>query len=130
MSREYHLITRERPATDGFLAALRDAGGDPGWDAGGDVGAGVDGDFGDPNAYLNVSGPRLWLEIEPPGHVEAADLDGAYAADTPLPEPGADQCLWLTTANVPAGAPADSADIARRVFEDLADRYDGIVIEP
>ncbi len=121
MSREFHLVTRERPDTGGFLRALRDAAGDAAEPE-------VDGDFGNPNGYLNVSGPRLWIEIEPPGHVEAADLDGDYGIA--LPEPDGDLCLWLTVANVPAGAPADSAGVAWRVFEDLAARYDGIAIEP
>ena len=90
----------------------------------------VDGDFDDPNAYLNVSGPWLWIEIEPPGHVEAADLDGSYDDTTTLPEPDGDLCLWLTVASVPAGAPAGSAETARRTFESLAARYDGIAIDP
>jgi hypothetical protein len=75
MSREFHLVTRERPATGGFLSALRDATGDAAEPE-------VDGDFEDPNTYLNVSGPQLWIEIEPPGHVEAADLDGSCPSRT------------------------------------------------
>jgi hypothetical protein len=122
MSREYHLVTRERPAGDGFLSALRDATGDAAEPE-------VDGDFEDPNTYLNVSSPQLWIEIEPPGHVEAADLDGSYD-DAAVPEPDGDLCLWLTIANVPAGAPTGSAELAWRVFEDLACRYDGIAIDP
>jgi hypothetical protein len=123
VSQEFHLVTRERPASGGFRDALREATGD---DAAAEPE--VDGDFDDPNAYLNVSGPQLWLELEPPGHVEAADLEGDYAGD--LPEPDDDQCLWLTVANVPAGAPADSAGIARRLLADLAARYDGVAVEP
>lgn len=122
MSREFHLITRQRPVEDGFLTALRDTG-----RAGA---AEIDGNFENPNAYLSVSGPELWIEIEPPGHVEATDLDGAYAQDTALPEPDSDVCLWLTIANIPASAPAGSAEVAWRVFEDLAVRYHGIAIEP
>jgi hypothetical protein len=123
VSQEFHLVTRERPAGEGFRDALREAIGD-------DAAAppDVEGDFGDPNAYLNVSAPQLWLEIEPPGHVEAADLAGDYAAD--LPDPDDDQCLWLTVANVPAGAPDGSAAIARRALESLAARYDGVAVEP
>lgn len=121
MSREFHLVTRERPARDGFLTALREATGDAAEPE-------VDGDFEDPNAYLNVSGPRLWIEVEPPGHVEAADLDGSY--DAALPDPDSDRCLWLTVASVPAGAPGDSAEVIWRAFEHLASRYDGIAIDP
>jgi hypothetical protein len=123
VSREFHLITRERPTGDGFRSALGDATGDAAEPE-------VEGEFDDPNAYLNVSGPRLWIEIEPPGHVEAADLDDSYDDTTTLPDPDGDLCLWLTVANVPAGAPADSAEVIWRVFEDLATRYDGIAIEP
>ena len=122
MSQELHLVTRERPPADGFLSALRDATGDEEPE--------VDGDFDDPNTYLSVSSPQLWIEIEPPGHVEAADLDDSYNDDTTLPEPDGDRCLWLTLANVPAGAPGDSAEVARHVFENLASRYDGVAIEP
>lgn len=121
MSREFHLITRERPATDGFLDALRKVSGD-------DAEPELDGDFDDPNTYVNVSGPDLWIEIEPPGHIEAADLEGEYG-DRVLPEPDSDRCLWLTVANIPAGAPSGSAEAAWRVFEDLATGYDGIAIE-
>ena len=123
MSQELHLVTRERPAGDGFRDALREA-------TGADAAAEpeVDGDFGDPNGYVNVSGPQLWLELEPPGHVEAADLDGGYAGD--LPDPDDEQCLWLTVARVPAGSPAGSAGIARRALEFLAARYDGVAVEP
>lgn len=120
MSREFHLVTRERPLTGGFLDALREATGQA-------AAPEIDGDFEDPNDYLNVSGPDLWIEIEPPGHVEAVDLEGNYD-DTVLPEPDRDSCLWLTVASVPVGAPDASAEVTWRVFEDLADRYDGIAI--
>ncbi len=123
MSREFQLVTRERPLADGFLSALREATGDAAEPE-------VDGDFEDPNTYLNISGPQLWIEIEPPGHVEAADLDGSYDGDAALPEPDGDGCLWLTIANIPAGAPSDSAEVAWRVFEYLAARYDGVAIKP
>jgi len=123
VSQEFHLVTRERPAGEGFRDALRAATGD---DAAAEPE--VDGDFDDPNGYLNVSAPRLWLELEPPGHVEAADLEGGYAGG--LPEPDDEQCLWLTVVHVPAGAPADSAGVARRLLADLAARYDGVAIEP
>jgi hypothetical protein len=121
VSREFHLLTRARPLRDGLLDALRAATGET-------AAPEIDGDFEDPNTYLNVSGPDLWFGIEPPGHVEAVDLEGNYD-DTPLPEPDRDLCLWLTVANVPAGAPGGSAEVTWRVFEDLADRYDGIAVE-
>ena len=114
------LVTRRRPAHEALLAALSGATGG--------AGAEVAGDFGNPDDYLNVSGPQLWIEIEAPGHVEAADLADAYPGLT-LPEPDDEQCLWLSTASVPAGAPPGSADVARRVFSELADRYDGVAIE-
>lgn len=122
MSREFHLITRRRPSRDGLLDALRQVGG-------GEVEFKLDGDFEDPNAYVNVSSPDLWIELEPPGHVAAAELEECHEGRA-LPEPDNDLCLWLTIANVPAGAPASSADIALRVFEDLADHCQGIAIEP
>jgi hypothetical protein len=120
MSREFHLITRERPSGDGFLAALCKV-------SSGDVEPKLDGDFEDPNAYVNVSGPDVWIELEPPGHVEAADLEDSYEGRV-LPEPDSDLCLWLTVANIPAGAPAGSADTAWRVFEDLATEYSGMAV--
>jgi hypothetical protein len=89
VSREFHLITRERPSSQGLLDALRKVSGDTAEPE-------LDGDFEDPNTYVNVSGSGLWREIEPPGHVEAA--------------PGSAKAAW-------------------RVFEDLADTYDGIAIE-
>jgi hypothetical protein len=120
VSRELHLVTREQPRRDGLLDALREATGQA-------AAPQIDGDFEDPNDYLNVSGLDLWIEIEPPGHVEAVDLEGNYD-DTALPEPDRDLCLWLTVANVPVGAPDGSAEVTWRVLQDLADRYDGIAI--
>jgi hypothetical protein len=121
VSREFHLVTRERPSRDSLLSALRAAAPET-------APPDLDGDFEDPNAYLNVSGPDLWIEIEPPGHVEALDLAGSYS-DTALPEPDSHWCLWLTVASVPAGAPAGSAEVTARAFGDLADRFDGIAVE-
>jgi hypothetical protein len=121
VSQEFHLITRERPSSEGLLDALRNLGGD-------NADPELDGEFDDPNTYVNVSSPDLWIEIEPPGHVEAVDLERNYD-DSALPEPDRDLCLWLTVANVPLGAPAGSAEVTRRVFEDLAGRYHGIAIE-
>ncbi len=122
MSREFHLVTRERPARDGLLEALSKVSGD-------NAESELDGEFDDPNTYVNISGPDLWIEIEPPGHVEAADLEGNYG-DRTLPEADSDLCLWLTVANIPAGAPSGSAEAAWRMFEDLAAGYDGIAVEP
>ena len=121
MSREFRLITRERPVADGLLDALRKVSGDNGAPE-------LDGDFDNPNTYVNVSGPDLWVEIEPPGRVEGADLEGEYG-DRLLLEPDSNLCLWLTLANVPVGAPSNSAEVIWRVFEDLAARYDGIAID-
>ena len=123
MSKEIHLATRERPDAGVFLSAVRAAGG-------GDAEVMPDSGFDDPNGYINVSGPSLWIEIEPPGHVEAADLEDMYASNVALPEPDDEQCLWLTVANIPVGAPAGSAEVAWRVFEDLASRYHGVAFNP
>lgn len=121
MSREFHLVTRDRPGGDDFRTAVHDAAGAAKPE--------IDGDFQDPNTYLNVSGPQLWIEIEPPGHVEAADLAGDYPADAAMPEPDSEKCLWLTIANIPAGAPDGSAEVAWRLLEELADRFHGVALE-
>jgi hypothetical protein len=121
VSREFHLITREHPSSEGLLDALRKV-------ITGNAEPELDGDFENPNTYVNVSGPDLWIEIEPPGHVEAADLEGEYD-DRTLPEPDSESCLWLTVANIPTGSAPGSAEAAWRVFEDLADTYDGIAVE-
>jgi hypothetical protein len=88
----------------------------------------IDGGFEDPDAYLNVTGPDLWIEVEPPGHVEAVDLEGSYG-DVALSEPDRGLCLWLTIAQVPVGVPGGSAEVTWRLFEDLANRYDGVAVE-
>lgn len=59
MSQEFHLITRERPSRDGLFDALRKV-------SGGNAEPELDGDFEDPNAYVNISSPDLWMELEPP----------------------------------------------------------------
>lgn len=124
MSRGFQLVTRERPVARAFLRAVRDA-------AGGVDDIMMDGDFNDPNGNLNVLGYGLEFEIEPPGHVDAADLseeqDGG-PGETALPEPDSEGCLWLTTARIPAGAPAISADVAWRAFQRLAFRYNGVAL--
>jgi hypothetical protein len=126
VSQDFQLVTRERPEEEAFLAALQDAAGGGGTD---DVM--LEGDFNDPNGYLKVLGYGLLIEIEPPGHVEAADLseDGyGEASQAALPEPDTQGCLWLTIARIPAAAPGDSADVAWRVFTSLASRYHGVVL--
>lgn len=120
MSREYHLITPERPSTRAFVRTLTEALGHE-FD--------LDGDFEDPNSYLNVSAQDLWIEIEPPGHVEAIDLAKIHR-DAALPQPDDEGCLWYTVAGIPAGAPPLSADVIQRTFQDLATTHHGIMIEP
>ncbi len=125
MSQNFQLVTRERPDAAGFLGAVREAAGDGGADVM------LDGDFDDPNGYLSVVGYGLLIEIEPPGHVEAADLvedDDASGGAVALPEPDEQGCLWLTVARVPAGAPPGSAEVAWRTFRDLAPRCDGVAL--
>jgi hypothetical protein len=122
VSRELHLITRERPAPEALAEALAGATGG--------AGASIEGDFADPDSYLNVSGSGLWFEVEAPGHVEVVDLRDGYPDGAALPEPDEQQCLWLTTASIPLGAPPGSAGVAVAVFGGLATRYDGTVIEP
>jgi hypothetical protein len=122
VSQDIHLVTRERPDAGVFVSAVRDAGGED---------AEVTPGFDDPNGYVNISGPALWVEIEPPGHVEAADLEDMYtAAEVALPEPDDQQCLWLTVATIPAGAPDGSAEVTWTVFKDLASRYGGVAFSP
>jgi hypothetical protein len=124
VSTEYHLLTRERPTPGGLALALREAA-EPGT-----VAPTVDGDLTDPNSYLTITGPGTLIELEPPGHVEAADLDGHYPDGTTLPLPDAHQCLWLTVATIPATAPPGSDHTAWRLLQDLALRYDGTTLDP
>ncbi len=120
MSREYHLITRDRPSGWAFVRTLTEAAGRK---------VDVQGDFEDPDGYLNVTADDLWIEVEPPGHVEAADLEGAYE-DVELPEPDEDGCLWYAVANVPAGAPPISADVIWLCFRRLAAAHHGVAVDP
>jgi hypothetical protein len=119
MSREYHLITRDRPGNWAFVRTLTEA-------AGHNVD--VKGDFENADDYLNVSADDLWIEIEPPGHVEAADLEGMYE-DVVLPQPDDEGCLWLTVASVPAGAPAFGTDVISLTFRRLAATHHGVTVE-
>jgi len=122
VSRDFQLVTRQRPVARAFLRAVRDA-------AGGTDDLIMEGDFNDPNGYLNVLGNALVIEVEPPGHVDAADLyedDDGEVGETAQPDD--EGCLWLTTARVPASAPAGTADVTWRAFQDLAHRYDGVAL--
>jgi hypothetical protein len=121
MSREYHLVTRDRPGAWAFARTLTEAVGHK---------VEIDGDFEDPDGYLNVSAFDLWIEVEPPGHVEAIDLKEMFADDVRLPHPDEQDCLWYTTANVPAGAPPLGADVIWRTFTRLAKAHHGIAIDP
>lgn len=120
MSREYYLVTHHRPSTRAFVRTLTEAAGQN---------VDIDGDFEDTDDYLNISSPDMWIEVEPPGHVEAIDLKD-IDEDVTLPEPDEDGCLWYTVANVPAGAPPISADIIWQTFRRLAEAYHGVAIDP
>jgi hypothetical protein len=120
VSREYHLVTRARPSSRAFIRTLTEV-------AGHNVD--IEGDFADPDDYLNISSPDLLIEVEPPGHVEAVDLSD-IDRDGTLPQPDEDGCLWHTVASVPAGAPPISADVIWQTFRRLAESGDGIAIDP
>jgi hypothetical protein len=121
VSREYYLVTRDRPRAQAFARTLTEA-----------VGHNVDivGDFEDPDDYLNISSHDLFIEVQPPGHVEAIDLTADIGPGITLPQPDEDGCLWHTVANVPAAAPAKSADIIWQTFRHLAQIYHGAAIDP
>ncbi|MBO0868667.1 MAG: hypothetical protein J2P15_08900 [Micromonosporaceae bacterium] len=119
MSREYYLVTRDRPSARAFVRMLTEAAGHN---------LDIDGDFEDPDDYLNISSDDLWIEVEPPGHVEAIDLTD-LDEDATLPQPDGEGCLWYAVANVPGGAPPISADIIWKAFLDLAQAYNGIAID-
>jgi hypothetical protein len=87
------------------------------------------GDFEDPDDYLNISSHDLWIEIQPPGHVEAIDL-GDIHHDITLPQPDDEGCLWHTVATIPASAPPHSADVIWQTFRHLAHAHHGIAIDP
>jgi hypothetical protein len=121
VSREYYLVTRERPPADVFVRTLTEATGHP---------VEIDGNFDDPDDYLNISSHDLLIEVQPPGHVEAIDLTDDVGPDATLPQPDEDGCLWHTVANVPAAAPPISADIIWQTFLRLARGYEGIAVDP
>jgi hypothetical protein len=85
----------------------------------------------DSDDYLNSSAEGLWIEVEPPGHVEYDDLREIYPEEfVVLPAPDDEGCLWYTTASVPASALAVSADVIKQTFHRLAEDHEGIALEP
>jgi hypothetical protein len=123
MSRDFHLVTRLRPDAWAFARTLSEA-----------VGRSVDidGDFNDPDDYLNISADDgLWIEVEPPGHVEYDDLRKMYPdVFVVLPGPDDEGCLWFTAASVPAGSPSTGADVIWEVFQRLARVHEGTALRP
>jgi hypothetical protein len=120
VSRDYHLITRDRPSARAFARTLTEAAGHK---------IDIVGDFEDPDDYLNISSPELWIELQPPGHVEAIDLKEIHEGVT-LPQPDDEDCLWHTVANIPAAAPPLSPDVIWQTFRHLAETHHGIAIDP
>lgn len=88
----------------------------------------VVGDFENVDDYLNVSADDLWIEVQPPGHVEAIDLKDIYDGVT-LPESDDEGCLWFAVANVPVGAPPISADVIWSTFRRLATDHGGLAVD-
>lgn len=121
MSDDFQLITRQRPDAWAFARTVSET-------AGREVD--IVGDFGNPDDYLNISAADgLWIEVEPPGHVEYDDLVKMYPEESAaLPEPDTDGCLWFTAASVPAGASSSSADIIQETFRRLASAHEGIAL--
>jgi hypothetical protein len=120
VSREYHLVTRDRPSAWAFARTLTEAVGHK---------VDIDGDFEDPDDYLNISSHDLWVEVEPPGHIEAVDLEEIHEG-VKLPEPDDEGCLWHTVATIPASAPRLGADAIWQTFRRLTDANHGIAIDP
>jgi hypothetical protein len=121
VSTDFNLITRRRPEALAFSRLLSEAAGRP---------VDITGDFTDPNDYLNISADGIWIELEPPGHVEYDDLRAMYPDDVTLPDPDDRGCLWYTFASVPAGAPPFGASVIEQTFQQLARDYDGIALDP
>jgi hypothetical protein len=119
VSREYYLVTRARPSPRAFIRTLTEAAGHN---------LNIDGNFEDPDDYLNISSSNLWIEVEPPGHVEAVDLNDTNE-DVMLPHPDEEGCLWQTIAVVPEGAAPISGDIIWQTFRRLAEAYHGVAID-
>ena len=121
MSREFHLITRYRPAPWSFARTVTEAAGRK---------VDIEGNFGNPDDYLNLTADGLWVEVEPPGHVEHADLRKLFPEDVALPEPDDEDCLWHTTARIPAGASSFGAEVIWKTFQCLAEDHEGVALEP
>lgn len=123
MSTDFSLVTRRRPDAVAFSRLLSEAAGQP---------VDIAGDFTDPNDYLNITtdDDGIWIELEPPGHVEYDDLRAMYPDDVTLPEPDDQGCLWYTYASVPAGAPPLGSAVIGQTFQRLARDYDGIALDP
>lgn len=123
MSRDFQLITRYCPAPWSFARTVAETAGRM---------VDIDGDFSNPDDYLHIStdDDSLWIEVEPPGHVEHADLRTLIPDDVALPEPDDEGCLWYTTASVPAGSPELGAQVIRQAFQHLAEDHEGIALEP
>jgi hypothetical protein len=120
VSRDYFLVTRDRPSTRAFIRTLTEAAGRT---------VDIDGDFGDPDDYLNISSDDILIEVEPPGHVEAIDLVDVVGSGVALPEPDEEGCLWYTAAVVPSAAASITADIIFDTFRRLAETYHGVAID-
>lgn len=121
VSREYYLVTRERPSSRAFIQTLTEAAGHT---------VDIAGDFEDPDDYLNITSHDLLIEVQPPGHVEAIDLTDDVGPDITLPQPDEDGCLWHAVANIPASAPPISADVIWQTFTRLAQAHRGVAIDP
>jgi hypothetical protein len=121
VSREYYLITTDRPSSQAFVRTLTEVTGHA---------VEVDGDFDDPDDYLNITSHDLFIEVEPPGHIEAIDLADDVDEGVTLPQPDDEGCLWQAVANVPAGAPPIGAEIVLETFRRLAQDFHGIAVDP
>jgi len=119
VSQEFQLITRYCPVPWALARTLAEAAGRK---------VDIEGNFSDPDDYLNISGDNLWIEVEPPGHVEYAELRTLIADDVALPEPDEEGCLWHATARVPAGAPSAGAELIWTTFQRLADDHEGVAL--
>lgn len=121
MSREYYLVTRDRPGSRAFIRTLTEVTGHT---------VDIEGNFEDPDDYMNITSHDLLIEVQPPGHVEAIDLNDDIGPDVTLPQPDEEGCLWHTVANIPASAPPISADIIWHTFTRLAQAHHGVAIDP
>lgn len=121
MSTEFQLVTRTRPGPWAFVRTLTETAGHA---------LDIDGDFGDPDDFLNISDDDgLWIEVEPPGHVEYDDLRSMIDEETALPEPDDEGCLWHATARIPASGSPLGINAIWETFLRLAEAHDGVAIE-